>query len=146
MNLASRLATPLAPGEPIVANGAGFGVGAQILLDGLPLPVMSSTDTSILAIVPETAKLADAAKLQVSNGSSLSNAMVVPTAPAAPAIYSLDGSGADLAECARARPGLVLRLKQSCGKPQLPRLQHNVSLCAITPIFLLRPVRPSRYS
>jgi uncharacterized protein (TIGR03437 family) len=55
---------------------------------------MSSTDTSILAIVPETATLADTAKLQVSNGGSLSNAMVVPTAPAAPAIYSLDGSGA----------------------------------------------------
>jgi uncharacterized protein (TIGR03437 family) len=93
-NFASRLATPLAPGEPILANGAGFGVGAQILLDGLPLPAMSSTDTSILAIVPETATLADTAKLQVSNGGSLSNAMVVPTAPAAPAIYSLDGSGA----------------------------------------------------
>ncbi|MEI9814878.1 MAG: hypothetical protein WDO18_20550 [Acidobacteriota bacterium] len=36
-NYASHLAQALAPGEPIVASGSGFGAGAQIILDGSPL-------------------------------------------------------------------------------------------------------------
>jgi uncharacterized protein (TIGR03437 family) len=92
-NYASHLATPLAPGEPILALGAGFGNGAQIVVDGSPLATVSATATSIVAVLPDTAATSGAHTLQVSSGGTLSNPVYAPAAAAAPAIYSVDGSG-----------------------------------------------------
>ncbi len=93
-NSASRIAAPLAPGEPVLAVGAGFGAGSQIVLDGAPLATASSTATSIVAVLPDTTTTSGAHTVQVSNAGALSNSVVVPAAPASPAIYSVDGSGA----------------------------------------------------
>ena len=93
-NYASRLAGPLAPGEPVVALGSGFGNNAQIVLDGSPLATLSASDTSIVAVLPDTAATSGAHTIQVSNNGALSNSTFVPAAPASPGIYTVDGSGA----------------------------------------------------
>jgi uncharacterized protein (TIGR03437 family) len=93
-NYTSHLAGPLAPGETIVAVGAGFGSGAQISVDGSPLATISATDASIAAALPDPAATSGAHTLQVSSNGALSNAVYVPAAPASPGIYSVDGSGA----------------------------------------------------
>ena len=92
-NYASHLAYGLAPGEPITAVGAGFDSGAQIVLDGTPLATVSSTATSIVALVPDSAAMSGAHTVQVSSNVTLSNSLFVPAAAAAPAIFSVDGSG-----------------------------------------------------
>jgi uncharacterized protein (TIGR03437 family) len=92
-NAASRIAGPLAPGETIVAVGAGFGSGAQIIVDGSPLATISATDASIVAALPDSAAISGAHTIQVSSNGALSNAVYVPAAPASPGIYSVDGSG-----------------------------------------------------
>uniref|UniRef100_Q01W23 IPT/TIG domain-containing protein n=1 Tax=Solibacter usitatus (strain Ellin6076) TaxID=234267 RepID=Q01W23_SOLUE len=93
-NYASRLGAPLAPGEPVTALGAGFGNGAQLMLDGSPLVTVSASATSIVAVVPDTAATSGVHTLQVSNNGTLSNSVYAPAAAASPAIYSADGSGA----------------------------------------------------
>ena len=93
-NYASRIAGALAPGEPVRALGAGFGNGAQIVVDGSPLPTVSATATSIVAVLPDTAITSGIHTVQVSNNGTLSNSVYVPAVPASPAIYSVDGSGA----------------------------------------------------
>ena len=92
-NYAGRTAAPLAPGEAIVVTGVGLGAGAQIVLDGSPLATVSSTDTTLVAVLPDTAKTAGAYTVQVSGGGAASNAAFVPAAPASPGIYTVDGSG-----------------------------------------------------
>ena len=92
-NYASRIAEPLAPGEPVMALGAGFGNGAQIVFDGSPLATVSATATSIVAVLPDTAVVSGVHTLQVSNNGVLSNSVYAPAAPSSPAIYSVDGSG-----------------------------------------------------
>lgn len=92
-NYASHVANPFAPGEPIVALGTGFGTGAQIVVDGAALPTVSSTATSLVAVLPDTAATSGFHSLQISNNGVLSNSVYVPAAPASPAIYSVDGSG-----------------------------------------------------
>ncbi len=91
-NYASHIAQPLAPGEPIVALGAGFGSGAQIILDGSPLTTLSATSTSIVAVTPNDIAVTGGHTLQVLSG-TLSNTVLVPAAAASPALYTADGSG-----------------------------------------------------
>jgi uncharacterized protein (TIGR03437 family) len=93
-NYASRMAAPLAPGEPIVAVGAGFGNGAQIVVEGSPLTTVSGTATSIVAVLPDSAGTSGVHTIQVSSNGALSNPVYMPAAPTSPAIYSMDGSGA----------------------------------------------------
>ena len=92
-NYASHIAEALAPGEPTMALGAGFGNGARIVVDGSPLATVSATATSIVAILPDTAVASGVHTLQVSNNGTLSNSVYAPAAAASPAIYSVDGSG-----------------------------------------------------
>jgi uncharacterized protein (TIGR03437 family) len=93
-NYASHIAAPLAPGEPVMALGAGFGNGAQIVLDGSPLATVSATGTSIVAVLPDSAATSGVHTLQVSNNGALSNSVYAPAAAASPGIYAVDGSGA----------------------------------------------------
>ncbi|HEV2446009.1 MAG TPA: hypothetical protein VGS58_08810, partial [Candidatus Sulfopaludibacter sp.] len=92
-NFASRLAAPIAPGEAIVALGAGFGADAQIFVDGVALPTVSAGANSVAAVLPDDAKTSGAFALQVGTGGTRSNVVLVPAAPASPGIYSVDGSG-----------------------------------------------------
>src|SRR5207248_10029099 len=74
-NYASHIAGPLAPGEPILALGSGFGNGAQIVLDGSPLASVSVTDTLIAAVLPDTAAISGVHTIQVSDKGKLSNSI-----------------------------------------------------------------------
>jgi uncharacterized protein (TIGR03437 family) len=93
VNLASNLAGAVAPGETVMAVGSGFGPDAQLLVDGSPLNGLTGTATTLVAVLPESAKTAGAFVMQVSTGGTLSNPVFVAAAPAAPGIYSTDGSG-----------------------------------------------------
>jgi uncharacterized protein (TIGR03437 family) len=93
VNFASRLAGAIAPGETIAAIGSGFGADAQLLLDGAPLLTVSATASSVVAVMPDNAKTSGAFQIQVSTGGALSNTVLVPSAPVAPGLYSVDGSG-----------------------------------------------------
>jgi uncharacterized protein (TIGR03437 family) len=93
-NYASRIAGPLVPGEPILATGAGFGDGAQIVVDGSPLATVSATDTSIVAVLPDSSNTSGLHTVQVSNNGNLSNSVFAPAGAASPGIYSVDGGGA----------------------------------------------------
>ena len=93
-NYASHYAAPLAPGEAILALGSGFANSAQIILDGSPLPTLSATDSSVVAVLPDTAATSGVHTIQVSNNGTLSNSVYMPVATASPAIYSVNGSGA----------------------------------------------------
>jgi uncharacterized protein (TIGR03437 family) len=92
-NYASHIAGPLAPGQPILALGSGFGDGAQIVVDGSPLATVSATDTSLLAVLPDTAPISGAHTIQVAKNATLSNSVYAPAAAASPGIYTADGSG-----------------------------------------------------
>jgi len=92
-NYATHIAQPLAPGEPITVFGAGFGSGAQIVVDGSPLATVSATATSIVAVMPDTAATSGVHTVHVSNG-ALSNSVYAPAAAASPGIFTVDGSGA----------------------------------------------------
>ena len=93
VNYASRLGEAIAPGEAIEAIGLGFGNDAQLLIDGTPAPVVSETATSLVAVMPDSAKTSGVFQVQISTGGMLSNTVLVPAAPASPGIYSADGSG-----------------------------------------------------
>jgi uncharacterized protein (TIGR03437 family) len=90
----SRLANPLAPGEPMIAAGSGFAAGARLILDGSPLATIGSTDTWLVAVVPDSAATLGAHTLQISNNGTLSNVVFVPAAPASPGIYTTTGAPA----------------------------------------------------
>jgi hypothetical protein len=92
-NHASHIAAPLAPGEVIIAAGAGFRTGAQIMVDGSALPSISGTDKSIVAVVPGDVATAGAHAVQISNNGAVSNAVFVPAAATSPAIFTVDCSG-----------------------------------------------------
>ena len=92
-NFASHIAAPIAPGEPILAVGSGFGLDAQFVIDGVPLPTVSSTATNVVAVMPDSAVTAGAHLVQISSGGALSNSVYVPATLASPAIFSTNGSG-----------------------------------------------------
>lgn len=93
VNYASRMAAPLAPGEAFAAIGSGFGSDAQLVVDGVPLAVVSRSATTLAAVMPDSAKTSGSFQIQVSTGGTLSNSVLVPAAPASPGIFSVDGSG-----------------------------------------------------
>jgi uncharacterized protein (TIGR03437 family) len=93
VNFASQMGLGLSPGESISAVGDGFGPDAQLLVDGTPLQIVSVSQNRIVAVVPTDAATSGARQVTVSSGSTSSNAMYMPSAPASPGIYSVDGSG-----------------------------------------------------
>ena len=91
-NAASLLDGPVAAGETIVVQGAGFGSAAQLLIGGLAVQPISMTSTSITATVPQSVP-AGAAEFQVTSGGASSNQVLVPVNVTAPGIFSQNGSG-----------------------------------------------------
>ncbi|HZT33350.1 MAG TPA: hypothetical protein VFA33_25910 [Bryobacteraceae bacterium] len=93
LHFASRMAAPLAPGEPVMAAGSGFRPDAQLLVDGAPLAGVTGTSGSLVAEMPEDAKTSGSYVIQVASGGQLSNPVFVPAAATSPGIYSTDGTG-----------------------------------------------------
>jgi uncharacterized protein (TIGR03437 family) len=93
VNAASFAALPLAANEAIVLRGDGFGANPQVLVDGQPAAVLSSSAQSILAVLPADFKPDGASQVAVSSGGVLTNPILMPDKPGAPGIFSVDGSG-----------------------------------------------------
>jgi uncharacterized protein (TIGR03437 family) len=93
INPASRIAGSLSPGETIAALGVGFGSNAQLTLNGEPATVVSTSATTIVAVVPSNIDTTGALQVKVTSGGTVSNAVWMPAAVASPGIYSVDGSG-----------------------------------------------------
>jgi uncharacterized protein (TIGR03437 family) len=93
VNYASKLAAALSPGETIAALGSGFGPDAKLLLDGVPLSAISTSPTSIVAMVPADSKTSGASGMMVSSNGVSSNIVYLPAASASPGIYSADNTG-----------------------------------------------------
>jgi uncharacterized protein (TIGR03437 family) len=92
VNAASQLGVPLSPGGVFQVNGSGFGGDAVLLVNGSALPLLAQTATSLTATLPANFN-AQAATFAVQSGGGQSNPLLVQVAAAAPAVYSVNGSG-----------------------------------------------------
>jgi len=92
-NIADHLAGAVTPGEVVAVNGAGFGPDAQLLMNNVAVPLTSQTASTLAAVLPDSTPTSGTIAFQVATGGGLSNTVLVPGAPAAPALYSVDGSG-----------------------------------------------------
>jgi uncharacterized protein (TIGR03437 family) len=93
VNAASRIAGALSPGETIAVLGAGFGLNAQLTINGDPAPVLSQSATGILATVPSDIDTTGALQVKITSGGAVSNAIYMPAAAASPGVFSVSGSG-----------------------------------------------------
>jgi uncharacterized protein (TIGR03437 family) len=91
-NAASLLDGPIAAGETIVVNGAGFASNAQLTIAGAPVTPISITPAAITAVVPASVPAA-AAAVEVQSGGARTNSVVIPVAATAPGIFSQSGTG-----------------------------------------------------
>ncbi len=98
-NAASQLGIAVSPGEIINVDGAGFSASGntQLLFDGAPATVLSTTAAQIVAIVPYALAGKTQTQIQVQSGGQMSNPVWCPVAPTSPGIYTADGSGSGLA-------------------------------------------------
>jgi uncharacterized protein (TIGR03437 family) len=109
---ASYSGAAVAPGEIVAVFGANLGpanpagmeldatgsvatiiAGTQVLFDGVPGPMVFASTGQVNAIAPFTLS-SQTAQVQVQYQGSVSGSFTMPVAPAVPAVFSLDGSGA----------------------------------------------------
>ena len=113
-NSASFLGGAIAPGELVVVYGANLGpaviTGSQldntgsltkvlshtkVFFNGIPAPLLYTSANQVGAVVPFGVS-GTTTQVQVQNGSMFSVPVTVPVLPAAPALYSLDGTGGEI--------------------------------------------------
>jgi uncharacterized protein (TIGR03437 family) len=106
------LGGPIAPGEIISISGANLGPttpveaqvdstgripnqlrGVQVLVNGLPSPIIRAGDTAITAIVPYELASVQTAYILVRYLGQTSNGISADVAATAPAIYTQNGAG-----------------------------------------------------
>ena len=66
--------------------------GVSVMINDVPAPVRSISPTLLYVLVPD-ATAGSTATIVVNNNGTVSNAVQVPVAPTAPAIFSLNGTG-----------------------------------------------------
>ncbi|HJT89812.1 MAG TPA: hypothetical protein VJ732_18205, partial [Bryobacteraceae bacterium] len=136
VSAASGTAGPIAPGEIIALYGSGIGPapasyqldsggkitgnlsGTQVLINGAPAPVLYVSGSQVNAQVPYEAGTGGAAIVQVIANGIPSAAWGVPLAAAAPALFTLDGSGVG--------PAAVLNQDNSVNAPANPAPRGTV--------------------
>ena len=111
VNAASHLAGAIAPGELVIVNGFGIGpaqvvsavpdndglyasqlAGTTVLINGTPVPLISTSATQITAAVPDSLA-GGVAQVTVIYQGQVSASFQVPVAPAAPGIFTVDSTG-----------------------------------------------------
>jgi uncharacterized protein (TIGR03437 family) len=117
-NAASFASVPLTANEAIVLTGDGFGADAQVLVDGQPVTVLSSSAKSITAVLPADFKSDGASQVAVSSGGTLTNSILAPDKPGAPGIFSVDGSGVG--------QGYILNADGTLNSPSNPTAMGSV--------------------
>jgi uncharacterized protein (TIGR03437 family) len=93
VNAASQLGVPFSPGGVFQVSGAGFGSDATLLVNGIALPLLSQSPTSLIATLPASFNAQGAATVVVQSGGRSSNSVLAPVATVAVGVYSADGSG-----------------------------------------------------
>jgi len=112
INAASYASGSIAPGEVIAILGSGLGPDTPIVaipdssgviplalgdttvyFDGTPVPVLSASATKVIALVPYGVSVQASTSLRVGYQGVTSDAMTLQIAPAAPGLYTADGSG-----------------------------------------------------
>ena len=101
----------MAPGEVLKITGSNFGpatavlgdassgaydttlAGVRVWFDSTPAPLLSVSATEIVAVVPFELDGQQATQFQVESNGQKSAAVPLAVVPAAPAIYTIDGSG-----------------------------------------------------
>lgn len=92
VNAASGLPAALAPGE--IFSVFGLGVGGSIFVNGVAAPMLYTSSGQLNAIVPYEAGTSGIAKVKVTVAGVSSDEWGIPLAPAAPAIFTINASGA----------------------------------------------------
>jgi uncharacterized protein (TIGR03437 family) len=92
-NGASNRAGPIAPGEVVALYGSGLAGVQSVLFNGLPAPLLYSTDTQVGAVVPYSLT-ASSVQIVAQRPSTTSAPLPATLAITAPGIFTLNGSGA----------------------------------------------------
>ena len=92
VNAASGTATSLAPGE--IFSIFGLGVGGTVLVNGVSAPLLYTSSGQVNAVVPYEAGTSGIAKVKVAVAGVSSGEWGVPLTSAAPAIFTINASGA----------------------------------------------------
>ncbi len=92
VNAASGLPDALAPGE--IFSIFGLGVGGTVFVNGVPAPLLYTSSGQVNAVVPYEAGASGIAKVKVVAAGVSSGEWGIPLAAAAPAIFTLNASGA----------------------------------------------------
>ena len=93
VNLASKIAVPLSPGEAIDARGSHFGADAQVSIDGVAAELVPRSAIGVVALLPASMKTSGAVRVEVSSDGVISNPVFMPAAVASPGIYSIHRDG-----------------------------------------------------
>jgi uncharacterized protein (TIGR03437 family) len=103
LNGGSLLSGAVAPGEVITLIGSGIGPvpasdaspipPTSVLFDSMPAPLLYVAQNQINAIVPYGIAGQTFTQLLVTGGGQVISGFSLPVAPAAPAIFTIDGSG-----------------------------------------------------
>jgi uncharacterized protein (TIGR03437 family) len=131
VNAASYADGPLAPGEIVAIFGQNLGPGdlalgnwsqsgmlnsqlaaTQVTFNGIPAPLLYSSNGAISAIVPYEIAGADRIAVQVTYNGAVSSVQNVPASTAVPGVFSADASGSG--------PGAILNSDYSLNTPDNP--------------------------
>jgi len=134
LNAASLSAGSVAPGEIITLIGSGIGAaiaqtagssatstiigGASVLFDGNLAALLYAAPNQINAIVPFGISGQDVTQMLVTNGGQMIAALPLPVSAAAPAIFTLDGSGVG--------PGTILNQDSSLNSELNPASRGSI--------------------
>jgi uncharacterized protein (TIGR03437 family) len=118
VNGASLLAGPLAPGEIFSVFGMALGPGSQLLVNGTAAEVIYALPGQLNAIVPANFDPSHPATLEVDLPAAKSIPWGLPAAAAAPAVFTLNGSGVG--------PAAVLNADSSINTPSNPAARGSI--------------------
>jgi IPT/TIG domain. len=138
VNAASFLAGPVVPGELVTIFGTGFGPSTlatlqlttnrlaitnllgetRVLFDGVPAPMVYTSDGQLSAIVPYSVFGKTTTQVQVEYQGLLSNSLSLNVGLASPAIFSSNSSGTG--------PGAVLNQNSSVNSAANPALRNTI--------------------
>jgi uncharacterized protein (TIGR03437 family) len=131
VNAASYAAGPVSPGEIVAIFGQSLGpanlaltsfdanghmqtliAGTQVTFDGLPAPLLYTSNGTTAAIVPYEIGGENTVAFQISRDGQISNPVDLPVVAASPGIFSLDASGSG--------PGAILNQDYSLNSTANP--------------------------
>ncbi len=126
-NAASHLGVALSPGETFMINGAGFGNDAAVSMNGVALPLVAQSATTLIAAIPLSfssllatqpyvSVTSFAATITVQSGGA-SASIFAPFSAAAPGVFSVDGSGLG--------QGYILNADGTLNSPSNPAMEGS---------------------